>query len=90
MWGTGGAAGEAKVAGGSGVDPPPPPPRGGWVGGRVVATSVCACRVRVQHVLRDVMSWVLVLGPLGAEKCTLHLLKLLGQLLNLTCPVRQL
>ena len=27
MWGTGRAAGEAKVAGGSG-DPPPPPPRG--------------------------------------------------------------
>ena len=28
MWGTGRAAGEAKVAGGSGVDPKPPPPRG--------------------------------------------------------------
>ena len=35
MWGTGGAAGEAKVAGGGGVDPPPPPALGGWVGGRV-------------------------------------------------------
>jgi hypothetical protein len=26
------------VAEGLGVDPPPPPTRGGWVGGRVVAT----------------------------------------------------
>ena len=39
MWGKGRAAGEAKVAGGGGVDPPPPPARGGWVGGRVVATT---------------------------------------------------
>ena len=32
-WGTGRAAGEAKVAGGGGVDPPPPSARGGgkWV-----------------------------------------------------------
>ena len=34
VWGTGLAAGEAKVAGGGGVDPPPPPARGGWVRGR--------------------------------------------------------
>ena len=35
---TGAAAGEANVAEGLGVDPPPPLTRGGWVGGRVVAT----------------------------------------------------
>ena len=38
VWDTGVAAGEANVAEGLGVDPPPPPTRGGWVGGRVVAT----------------------------------------------------
>ena len=38
MWDTGVGAGEATVAEGLGVDPPPPPTRGGWVGGRVVAT----------------------------------------------------
>ena len=38
MWDTGVAAGEANVAEGLGVDPPPPLTRGGWVGGRVVAT----------------------------------------------------
>ena len=38
MWDTGVGAGEATVAEGLGVDPPPPLTRGGWVGGRVVAT----------------------------------------------------
>ena len=33
VWGTGRAAGEAKVAGGGGVGPPPPPARGWVVGG---------------------------------------------------------
>ena len=40
MWGTGRRAGEANVTEGLGVDPPPPPTRGGWVGGRVVATRL--------------------------------------------------